>query len=155
MSYSQGFKINVNKLNAEESLLILLEITHPFVATPIRLVNDSKDFVLNDNLFIHMPFEVKRQNDVQGELPKVSLSITNVGRSLIRWIEASGGGRDAKLKVMLCRRSSQNIEESIEFGIQSVVATTQKISFNLVIQNNLVKRSIRWVYDKRHARGLF
>ena len=70
MSYSDGFKINVNKLNAEENLLVLVEINHSFISDTIRLVSDTKNVVSNGNDYIAMPFQIQRQDDVQGELPK-------------------------------------------------------------------------------------
>lgn len=155
MSYSDGFKVNVNKLNADESLLILLSISHPFIAEPIRLVNDSKDFVFQGNSYIQMPLSFKRQNDIQGELPRVSIEIPNVGRSLVKWVDSSGGGKNAIVSVILARRSADVIEEKIDFSVSSVSVKTETISFMLDIQNNLIKRAIRWVYDRDHARGLF
>lgn len=155
MSYSPDFKINVNKLNAEEALLPLLTISHPFLSEPVRLVNDTKDFVLNGETYLAMPYTISRQSDVQGELPKVSLRISNVGKAIMKWIDSSGGGRDAEIKISLARRSSQLVEEEISFGIQSVNVTTEVVSFNLIIQDNLSKRAVRWDYNKKWARGLF
>ena len=155
MTYSNGFKINVNKLNADENLIVAIKIEHPFVSDPICLINDSHDFEFLGNNYIPMPFEIKKHNDVQGELPRVSLRITNIGKSMVKWIDASSGGRDAKLTVYLTRRSNPIAEEQIVFGISSVSVTSEIISFNLIIQNNLVKRSVRWEYDIKHARGLF
>ena len=153
--YSQGFKINVNKLNADEALLSLVKIEHPFVSDPICLVNDSQDLEFLGDHYIAMPFEIKKHDDVQGELPRVSLNVSNIGKSLMKWIDASGGGRNAKITVYLTRRSNPIEEEKVVFGISTVSVTTKIISFNLVIQNNLIKRAVRWVYDMNHARGLF
>ena len=156
MSFSPDFKVNVNRLNATENLLILLKIEHPFLSTPIFLINDNKNLISNSDDYLPMPFKLKRQNDVQGELPKVSLTIPNVGRSLVRWIDSSGGGIDAVLTVKLARRSSPNlIEESIDLGIESINVSTEAVVFNLVVQNNLTKTSMRFIYDKARFPGLF
>lgn len=156
MSYSNEFKINVNKLHADEMLLVLLEINHANLASPIRLVCDNKDFLFNDNQYLAMAFNFKRQNDIQGELPKSTLTIENVGRSLVKWVDASGGGRGATVKVILARRSAPTVtDESIEFGIESVTVTTQSISISLVVQNNLIKRMMKYVYDIKRSTGLF
>lgn len=156
MSYSNDFKINVNKLNSDEALLVLLEITHPFITDVIRLVNDNKDFLSNGNNYMKTSFNIKRQDDVQSELPKVTLTIPNVGRSLVKWIDSSGGGRGASIAVMLARRSDPDtIEERLELGIESVSITTELVTFNLIIQNNLVKSAIKWIYDTKRAPGLF
>lgn len=153
--YSQSFKVNVNKLNADEALLSLVKIEHPFVSDPICLVNDNLEIDFLGERYIPMPFDIKKHDDVQGELPRVSLSVPNIGNSLMKWIDASGGGRNAKITVYLTRRTNPIAEEKLSFGISSVSVTTQIISFNLVIQNNLIKRATRWVYDIKHSRGLF
>jgi hypothetical protein len=153
--YSERFKINVNKLNADEALLSLLEIEHPLVDDPIRLVNDSHDLVFQGNTYIAMPFNIQKHDDIQGELPRASLTISNIGRSMIKWIDASGGGKGAKIRVSLVRRTSTDAEESLVFDIGTVNVTTQNVTFNLIIQNNLAKRAVRWIYDMNHARGLF
>lgn len=155
MPYSQGFKINVNKNSAEEGLYVLLKIEHPFLTNPVFLINDNQDFVLNGDTYLAMGFTVKRQNDIQGELPKVQLTIQNVGRSLVKWVDSSGGGRNAKITVLLARRSAQIVEEEIEFGVSNVSIDDNAVVFTLIIQNNLIKRAIRWVYDTVHAPGLF
>lgn len=156
MSFSNEFKINVNKLAADEMLLACLIITHPFLDDPVRLVNDNRDFVLNGHNHLAMPFQIKRQDDVQGELPKAVLTVSNVGRGLVRWIDSSGGGTDAKISVLISRRSTPNtIEDKIDFGIENVVINTETVTFSLVIQNNLIKRAMRYTYDKWRAPGLF
>lgn len=156
MPYSNGFKINVNKLNADEKILILAEINHPFLGVPIRIVNDNQTLISLGNSFVPMEFSIKRQDDVQGELPSVMFSVQNVGRSLVRWIDSTGGGRDAKLKIMMVRRSTPDVvEESLTLGIQRVTVTTEVVNFSLVVQNDLIRRSMKFVYDKQRAPGLF
>lgn len=156
MSYSDGLKINVNKLNADEALLVLLEIEHPMITDTLRLVSDNRDLVSNGENYLAMNFNIVRQSDIQGELPTVSLIIPNIGRTLVKWIDSSGGGRNANITLKLARRSTPNvIEESISFGIASVNISTQSINFSLVIQNNLIKRSMKFTYDTKRAPGLF
>ena len=155
-TYSNDFIVNVNKFNSDDPLLVLLEITHPFISDTIRLVNDNKDLVSNSHNYLAMPFKIDRQSDVQNELPKITLTVQNVGRSLIKWIDSSGDGRNAVIKLLLVRRSTPNlIEESLDLGIASVNVSTRAVIFNLNIQNNLAKRSCRLVYDVEGAYGLF
>lgn len=155
MTYSQGFKINVNKLNADENLLVCLKIEHPFISNPICIVNDSENIEFLGNLYIAMPFEIKKHDDTQNELPRVSIRVSNVGRSIVKWIDSSGGGRNATLTLYLTRRSNPIVEEKIVFGIGSVTVTSEDINFNLIIQNNLIKRAMRFEFDLKRSRGLF
>lgn len=153
---SDGFKINVNRLNSDEIVLVLLEITHPKITDPLRLVNDNQEFIFKGDYYYPTSFSLHRQSDIESELPVVSLRVQNIGRELVRWIDYSGGGYGAKMKVIMARRSEPNIEEEVLFlGIEKTTITQEAVTFNLVIQNNLIKRSIRFMYDTRRNPGLF
>lgn len=154
--FSQGFKINVNKLNADESAIVLVEINHPLVSETIRIVRDTKDVLSNGNNYFAMAFDFKRQDDVQGEVPKVTLQIQNVGRSLVKWIDQSGGGKDAEIKALLIRRSNPDlVEESVKLQVERISINQTIINLNLVVQNNLIRRGIRYIYNFQKFPGLF
>jgi hypothetical protein len=155
-NFSNNFKINVNRLNAQESVIVLLEIDHPLIPETIRLVRDNCDVVSNGETYNAMAFDFKRQDDVQGEVPKVTLQVQNIGRSLVKWIDQSGGGKDAEITALLIRRSSPNlIEERIKLQIERISITNTVINFSLVVQNNLVRRGIKYIYSVNRAPGLF
>lgn len=154
--FSDNFKINVNKLNADQAVLACLEIRHPFISDPIRIVNDSIKLISNGETYLPMGFDLKRHDDIEGELPKCSITFQNVGRILTKWIDSSGGGSKATFDVLLIRRSDpDNIEEQIRFEIQNCTTTSESITFTLVIQNNLIKRAMNYFFDKKRAPGLF
>lgn len=156
MSFSDDARVNFNRLNADEALLACLEISHNLLSETIRLVNDNKNLVSNGSEYVAFPFSVVPQDDIQGELPKVSLSVPNIGRELVRWIDSSGGAKGATIKVVLIRRSAPDlIEESLDFGINTVTINSQNVVFSLIVQNNLTKRSCRLVYNTKKAPGLF
>lgn len=155
-NFSNNLKINVNKLSATETPIVLIEINHPMIPETIRLVHDNCDVISNGNTYMAMGFEMKRQADVQGELPKVSLMVQNVGRSLVKWIDMSGGGKGAEVVAKIIRRSDPDVvEESIPMGIERVTITTLLVTFHLVVYNNLVRRGIKLIYNNKTAPGLF
>ena len=82
MSYSNDFIVNVNSLHSDDPVLVLMDISHPFLSETVRLINDNQNMISEGNDYIAMPFEIKRQSDTQNELPKIILNIQNVGRSL-------------------------------------------------------------------------
>lgn len=156
MAYTADFVVNANKLNTDDPVLVLMDIEHPFIDDTIRLINDNMDIVSLSNRYLSMPFDIKRQSDVQNELPRITVVIQNVGRSIVKWIDSSGGGRNAKIKIKLVRRSTPDIiEETLELAVATVTITTETILLNLIIQNNLNKRSCRLTFDVYRALGLF
>lgn len=155
-NFTNDFKINVNRLNAKESVIVLLEITHPLIGQTIRLVRDNCDIVSNGETYLAMGFDFKRQDDVQGEVPKVTLTIQNVGRSLVKWVDLSGGGKDAEITALLIRRSTPDtVEERISLQIERITLTSQSVNFSLVVQNNIIRRGIKYIFDVDRAPGLF
>ena len=123
--FSDEFKINVNKLNADEAVLLCVEIRHSFIQDVIRIVNDSEKLISNGNTYLPMGFDIKRHDDIENELPKCTITFSNIGRLLTKWIDESGGGKKATFNVMLIRRSSPDIiEENITFNIKKCTVTT-------------------------------
>lgn len=154
--FSSDFKINVNRLNARESVIVLLEITHPLISETIRVVRDNCDVVSNGETYNALAFDFKRQDDIQGEVPKVSLVIQNVGRTLVKWIDMSGGGKNAEIRALLIRRSSPDlIEETIKLQIERISVTNKLLTFSLVVQNNLIRRGIKYTFNVDKFPGLF
>lgn len=155
-NFSDNFKINVNKLNADEALIVLLEIEHALLPEPVRLVNDVEDIVSNGHNYMAMGFDVKWNNDAQGELPKVQLVMQNVGRSMMRWIDMSNGASYTTIRAKVIRRSDPDtVEESLKLQVERITANLLTITFNLVIQNQLIRRGIKRVFTKEKAPGLF
>lgn len=154
--FSDEFKINVNKLNADEAVLVCIEIRHPFISDVIRIVNDSDNLISNGNTYLPMGFEFKRHDDVENELPRCTVTFQNIGRLLTKWVDASGGGKMASFDMLLIRRKNPNfVEERISFEVGQCNVTTEIVGFELIIQNNLRKRAINYMYDLKRAEGLF
>ncbi len=64
-----------------EYVVILIEITHQTLATPIRVANDVVDYVYLGNTFIGFPFEIELVSD-SARTPRGSLRIQNVDRRI-------------------------------------------------------------------------
>jgi hypothetical protein len=155
--YSDNLKVNVNRLDSIESLKVLIEITHPLLPEPVRVINDNCDMVSKGNNFIAFPFEFQRAPDVENELPKAQLVFSNVGRSFVRWIEESYGASDADLKIIFARRSEPDTwENEFPCKIISTNLTPELITIDLVIlANKLIQRGIRFTFDTNRTPGLF
>lgn len=155
--YSDNLKVNVNRIDSIESLKVLIEITHPLLATPVRVINDNCDLVSKGNNFVAFPFEFKRAPDVESELPKGRLVFSNIGRSMVRWLEESYGASDADLKIIFARRSEPDVWENVfPCKITSTNLTPENINIDLVIlANKLIQRGIRFNFSTDRTPGLF
>jgi len=85
---------------SSEAPLILLEINHPTLAEPVRIVNDVQDVISQGNNYIACPFRVALPDDQDQQYPQARLQIDNVGRELTYWLEQSRGGDGATCRLV-------------------------------------------------------
>lgn len=154
MIFDESFKINVNKLNSDEKIITIARISHPSLNSNIAIASDSDPIIIDGVDYLSFPFVVKMQNQVEGELPKATMTIPNVAPQIVKWIDESMGARNGKIEISITRRSTQRIEYSVVFNIDTIKITLDEIVFTMSVQDNLTKPAIRWRYDNNHAIGI-
>lgn len=155
-NYSDEFKSTLAAVSAPEAPFILLEINHPDLSSPVRVINDMQNLTSNGNLFIGCPFKCVLPDDYEGQLPKARLAIDNIGRDLMYWIETSNGGLGSTVRFMQVMRSRPNqIEWEITMNLYNVNVTMQEISAELGFENLFAKPAISMQYRPDNSMGLF
>lgn len=71
----------MNRQNSAEAYPIFLTITHPTLDTPIRVVSDPKNFMLDGNFYRGFRFGIRLVTDTE-EMPYAELTIQNVDKKL-------------------------------------------------------------------------
>lgn len=156
MPYSRTFKETINSTGAKEAPLVLLEISHPDLATPARVVNDNQNLVSNGNTFIAVGFRVVMPDDLDSGEPRSTIAIDNVGRDLTSWIEASGGGKGATVRMMQVLRSAPNtIEWEVTLDLTNVRQNMIEVSGKLGFDDILNLSGIALTYRPDVAPGLY
>jgi hypothetical protein len=154
--YSTGLKTEVYSVSSDDPALVLLEITHPSLVSPIRVVNDTESIVSNGNTYIALAFQVTLPDEHEGQLPEASISIDNIGREMMQWLDTSNGGRGAMVRFIQVRRSAPNaIEYEISIGLRAIRATTSVVSGVLSFKDFFDKPAVYTRYDPQTAPGLF
>lgn len=154
--YSAEYKSTLAEVNASESPLIMLEIDHPDLSEPVRVVNDTQDLTSNGNLYVGFPFRCVLPDDFENQLPKARLSIDNVSRDLMYWIETTGGGQGSTATFKNVMRSNPDlIEWEIQMSLFNVNVTMQEISAELGFENLFGKPAISARYTPTTSPGLF
>lgn len=92
-----------NKLHSTEPWIILLEITlNDEGPTILRLCNNTEDFNFEGNNYTAFPFKLGWiGSNVEGEIPKVTLQISNVTRLLTPYLNDLDGGLASTVTVTL------------------------------------------------------
>jgi len=155
--FTDEFIENVNVLHPSEHPKIALEITHPNILEPLRIINDNCDLIIGGETFIAFDFELNFFDDVENELTKASIKVQNVGRELVKWIESSLGAKDAIIKIMFVRRADPDEDKIIiPSQVSRTVITTKDITFDLIIaKNNFTQRGTRFTFSVEKAPGAF
>ncbi|MDH5393949.1 MAG: DUF1833 domain-containing protein [Gammaproteobacteria bacterium] len=154
--YSKSRNLAVNRTASRDYPVILLEISHADLTTPVRVVKDNVDLTSNGDLFVAMPFDITLPDDPQGGLPKASLSIDNVGKELMGWLESSNGGQGSSCRIMEVLRSDPNtIEWEATMQLDGISATPLVVSGRLSFDDILNKPAVLAVHDQSTTPGIF
>jgi len=154
--YSKKRKLEVNRTGSKDYPVILLEITHANLATPIRVVKDNVNLVSNGETFIAMGFDIRLPTDPQGGLPRASLSIDNIGRELMTWLEASNGGQGANCRIMEVLRSDPDlIEWEATLMLSGIEATPLTVTGQLSYDDILNRPGVLKQHTPENTPGIF
>jgi hypothetical protein len=153
--YSAGARRKINSTSGEAPL-VLLEITHPDLEAPIRVVQDNEDIVSTGDVFSAFSFDVGLPDDQDKQTPRASLAMDNVGRELTQWLDVSNGGEGAEARFMqVWRDDPDTIEWEATMGISNVDMDVMRVAAELGYEELLNKSGLPMRYDPRTSPGLF
>lgn len=156
MTYSAPARRNLLATSADEPFLVLLEITHPELVEPVRVVNDVENITVQGDEYIACPFDITLPDDVDQQTPKAKLSVDNIGRDLTQWLEYSRGGKGAKCRIMQVMRSDPDaIEYDMTLDMSGMSIDNLTVSAELGFQNTLMLPAVAVRFDPFTAPGLF
>ena len=150
------YKRTINATSASEAPLLLLEITHSGLAQPIRVVNDNQDLSSNGNTFTALAFRCTLPEDVAGQVPRAVLSVDNVGKEMVTWLEASSGAQGAQCRIMQVLRSAPNvIEWEMTIDLHNLSITPLEVAGELGFDDLLTRPAVRLQYRPDNTPGIF
>lgn len=117
-----------------EVWLVLVTITHPSLATPIRVVNNNEDITSRGNLYQAFPFDIILPGQDPDGPPRAVLRFDNVERTAIAAIRSATSAPTVTLEVILA--SAPNTVE-ISFGgmaLRNVTYTATSIEGELHVE---------------------
>lgn len=155
-AYSAEYKSTLAATSAPEAPICLLEINHPDLDQPVRVVNDTQNITSNGNEYIACPFRCGFPDDFENQIPRAQLAVDNVGKELMYWVEASGGGKGATARFIQIMRSRPDlIEWEIAMNMSGIKATVQEVTADLGYENIFGRPAIQMRFDPFTAPGIF
>ena len=153
---SERFARSLRESASAERLVTALEISHPAVAAPVRVVNDTEDRVIEGERYIALRFDAGLADDVDGQAPQAVIAIDNVGRELTQWIEAAGGGAGATVRVIqVLAVDDPPIEWELTMDLAGVQLDAERITARLGFDPLLGRAAVTLRHDPQTSPGLF
>lgn len=154
------------ELAPEHTVLDALEIKHPALADPVRLVNDRSDLLLDEadgddtvtRRYIALAFRARLSDDVAGKAPVAEIVMDNVGRELMQWVDAAQGGAGATVRVMrvlVGGADAPAVEWEVTTDVLGVRAGQRQVVARLGYDPMLNRPAVVVRYDPQTAPGLF
>lgn len=112
--------------------LVLLEITHPDLADPIRVVNNTENIISNGVTYAGFPFEISLPESNETAPPRATLTISNVGREIGQVIRSIVSPPFVAIRVI--RQQTPDVIEVEHSGMRlsGVTYNAQTVSGDLV-----------------------
>lgn len=155
-SLSPDFHRAATALAPGDHPLVALEITHPNLTEPIRVVNDNADQAIEGNLYRALRFDAVLADDRQGQAPRAQLIIDNVGRALTEPLDRIGGGAGASIRMIQVMRSTPaDIEFEITMDLSQVEVTQLQVSATLGFDPVLSRAAVNVRHDLENSPALF
>lgn len=153
---SANYKSTLGKVSPEETPKVLLEISHEALETPVRVINDTDDITSGGDLYVACPFKCVMPDDFENQLPKAKLSVDNVGRDLMYWVETSGGGEGATVRFQQIMRSRPDaVEWEIDLNLYNVTANQMEVGADLGYDNLFSRPAILMQFRPDNSPGMY
>ena len=139
-----------------DRVLTALEISHPAVAQPVRVINDTQGRAIEGNDYVALRFEARLADDIAGQAPQAELSIDNVGRALTQWIEAAQGGVGASVRVMqVLDIDDPPVEWEVTLDVAGMAVDQERVTARLGFDPLLGRAAVTLRHDPQTSPGLF
>ena len=139
-----------------DRLLTALEIAHPAIAQPVRVINDTVGRRIEGSDYVALRFDARLVDDIAGQAPQAELAIDNVGRALTQWIEATGGGVGATVRVMLVLDiPDPPVEWEVTLDVAGMTIDQERVTARLGFDPLLGGNAVTLRHDPETSPGLF
>lgn len=146
----------LQSVNDNHGFLELMVIEHESFASPIRIVSDTRDWVIGGNTYVALPFGLKLPTQAQQENPRAQIRIDNVGRELTSAIEALPVGASLIATLQVVSRATPTV---IDYEFVSQLSgwrlTPTLFTANMGPDDTMRQTAVRMRFDPTNAPGLF
>lgn len=145
----------LRRVSDTDGVLVLLLMEHPSIDT-VRVVNDTRDWLIGADTWIGLPFRFRLPQSVGGQAPRAALEVDNVGSELGAELDKLPPGAALQATVRIVSRATPTVVD-YEFTapLSGVSVTVPTVS--AVVGNDDALRApvVKMRYDPVTTPGLF
>jgi hypothetical protein len=156
MSVSATTRTALQRTSDPFGLVELLTIEDGGLPAPVRLVNDTREFVSAGQTYLPLPFALTFPEAAAGEVPRALLRVDNVGLEITADLEALPPGAELMATVAAAyRKTPDTIEYSFKAPLFGVRADLMSINASAGPGDLMRRPAVAIRYDPTTAPGLF
>jgi len=150
------FQERRQRVTDTESELWFVEIEMPSSGEVLRVVNDTRDWISNGNVYLGASFSIQPPSDVSGQSQKARLVMGNVGLGITQDLEARLPGEEVKCRMMLADRADPHTYvRTYRFPMVRVSVTTGEVSAENGVDALMRQQAVRLRYNPFTSPGIF
>lgn len=134
--------------------LCLLEIQHPNLASPFRIVNNTEDVVSNGNTYLKAAFSLTLPDDID-EAPSVNVEIDNVDRLIVDIARSVSSPATVLLTVVLADTPNSVEAGPFEMRLVRVGYDKMKVTGSLIYEDVLNEQFPSRTFNPARYPGLY
>ena len=154
-SLSTGALRSVLAQQTDQVWLVLLEIVHPDLPATLYFTSDNKGTVRGSNTYIPFPFDVALPADLEGQVPRVKLTIDNVDRRIVDVLRTLDSSPTVRLLVVLADTPAVVEAGPFEFTLLDATYDVSTVSGELGFEPILSEPFPSDAYTPANFPGLF
>lgn len=145
-------------LNAQETgdaFLVLLTLSHPQLAEPLRVTSDAVATVSRGHDFIPFPFELSLPDDAHNASPEARLAIDNIDRQVVRAVRQLNSAPYVLIEVVRAAEPDAVEAQFHDFRLTDVSYDSRVVEGNLSVEDFTAEPFPAFLFSPGAFPGLF
>ena len=153
---STAARKQLQRVDDPDGVMMLVLMDHPSFAGPIRIVQDTRDWVIGGTTYVGLPLSIQLPQDVNKEATRAQLRIDNIGRDLLAELEdlPPGASLDVTLRIV-SRAAPESVEYEYVAGASVAEVDVEVITLTLGDDELLQRNAVSLRYDPSTSPGIF
>jgi hypothetical protein len=154
-SLSSAIKTAMYNQETDEVFLVLLEINHSTMDTPLYFVNNTENITSNSQVYTAYPFLIDLPSDDPEKLPHVSLIIDNIDRSILETLRGIDSPPTISLSLVLASDPDTLELGPLNFTLKNITYDALTIKGDLSYEDILSEGFPKDSFTPENFPGLF